>query len=192
MTTSASCPTAETILERRFCLEAISKDNEGKLSRTSKDHEKCEDPRCITFKTTHALKLEVKGGPCDSSLSKLLDGTFFVEKLATAWQRDGEHRACHAGEFEWKGDSTVVRGEITGMTHVGTHRKPAFDPCQKCDDRGYMEGVFCGYVVETRHRELHECHVKGSYRIRFDHSIEAQDTGVRGIFEGVVICPCRA
>ncbi len=191
MAISTSCPGFEEILERRFCLENLSKDAEGKLIRTFKDHQECRDPRCITFKTIHALEMEVKSGPCDSSLGKLFDGAFIVEKLATAFIRDGEQRGCHTGEFLWKGDDTVVRGEITGTTNAGTHRKPVFDPCQKCHAPGYMEGVFCGHVIETAHRELHECQIKGSYRFRFDHSIEAQDTGIRGVFEGLVICPCR-
>lgn len=191
MAISASCPTAETLIERRFCLENLSKDARGELTQTFRDHQECEHPRCITFKTLHNLELEVRKGPCDSALAKYFDGAFIVEKLATALIRDGEQRGCHAGEFVWKGKGVTARGEITGTTNAGTHREPVFDPCQKCHAPGFMEGVFCGKVVDTEVSELKDCEIKGSYRFRFDHSTGFQNTGIRGVFEGLVICPCR-
>lgn len=191
MVISHSCPSFEELIERRFCLENLSKDARGRLTRTFKDHQECGDPPCVTFKTIHALELEVEKGPCDSALAKYFDGAFVVEKLATALIRDGEQRGCHTGDFIWKGTGAVARGEITGTTNAGTHREPFFDPCQKCHAPGYMEGVFCGHVVDTEASELMECQIKGSYRLRFDHSRGFQDTGIKGVFEGLVICPCR-
>lgn len=191
MATIASCPDASEILDKRFCLENLSKNARGELRLSSGDREKCGEPRCVTFKTTHVLKVEAKSGPCDSSLGKHFDGTFVVEKLATAFQIDGEHRGCHAGDFTWHGTGVTAKGSITGITNAGTHRRPIFDPCQECHAPGFMEGLFCGTVVETTIGELRECQIKGTYRFRFDPSIGAQSTSIEGVLEGVVICPCR-
>ena len=79
---------------------------------------------------------------------------------------------------------------MSGMTNVGTHRQPVFDPCQECHDPGYMEGRLCGRIVKADDQRLLGCQVVGAYRFRFDPSEGFQDTGIRGSLEGAVVCTC--
>src|SRR5262249_16994369 len=72
-----------------------------------------------------------------------------------------------------------------------THREPAFRACQRCDERGVMEGRLCGEVVSAENRALRGCQVLGAYRIRFDPGASGGEGEVAGTFEGVIICPCR-
>ena len=59
---------------------------------------------------------------------------------------------------------------MSGVTNAGTHRLPAFKDCQKCDDRGVMEGRICGQIVSPNNPALNGCQVMAAYRIRFDSS----------------------
>ncbi len=183
-----------TILKQDMCLNELSKDLRGELTLNVSDLHKCSVPECRTLKTGHTLKVEaVSHDPCDSKLGRLLDGTIVVGRLITAFNEDGNRRGFHAGDFEWdaSGSGTTIRGRISGVTNVGTHREPAFRECQRCDDGGVMEGRLCGQVVSTHTPELKGCHIVAAYRIKFDPSDKGGEGQVFGTLEGVVICYCQ-
>src|SRR4051795_13609562 len=87
--------------------------------------------------------------------------------------------------------SIQVTGRISAVTNVGTHRAPAFPECQKCDDRGVMEGRLCGQIASTSNPALNGCQIVAAYRIKFDSGSAGGTGGVRGTLEGVVICSCQ-
>ena len=68
---------------------------------------------------------------------------------------------------------------------------PAFTDCQKCDDKGVMEGRLCGQIASTSTPALNGCQVIAAYRIKFDPGATGGQGGVRGTLEGVIICACK-
>jgi hypothetical protein len=183
---------ARELWERRVCLEPVSKNLRGELKLLDRERQECEEPRCLTLKTDHLLRLEVESHePCDSEVGRLLDGTLVVRRLVHALANGtGEGRGLHTGEFRWAGNGVRVAGRLSGMTNVGTHRQPPFDPCQECRAPGWMEGRLCGRIVRAEDRRLVGCQVTAAYRLRFDPSEGFQDTGIRGTLEGLVVCSC--
>ena len=181
------------VLRKSVCLSALSKNMKGVLKPSVKQEHKCEVPTCRTLKTVHALKLAlVVNRPCDSRLSRSFGGSIVIERFVTAFDQDGFHRGAHAGDFVWTSPSGIrAIGRMSGMTNVGTHRRPVFADCQPCDARGVMEGRLCGNVVEARDQALRGCQIMGSYRIKFDQSIAGGSGRVTAVLEGVIICPCR-
>ncbi|MEV0379425.1 hypothetical protein [Nonomuraea sp. NPDC050643] len=175
-----------------LCLDELSKDARGELSRPTAERERCRERDCVTLKTVHTLSLEVRSHvPCDSRLGQALDGRLEVRNLTTAFAGgDGERRGVHAGDVLWNAAGTIVEGNLSGMTNVGTHREPFFEPVQVCDTKGVMEGRLCGEVVRTRDRNLLGARVMATYRLRFDPSREGGSGGVSGTLEGVVISDC--
>lgn len=188
-----SCPDDPPALWKRdVCLNALSKDWRGELNLEEREEHACNKPECKTFKTIHRLKVGVQPHPpCDSSLAKYFDGTLVVERLYTVFDQNGNQRGFHAGDFEWFGQGVRVAGRISGMTNVGTHREPVFEPCERCHHPGIMEGRLCGSVVETDVSELRENQVIGIYRILFDPSEGGGSGSVRATFEGVIVSPCH-
>jgi hypothetical protein len=181
------------ILQQKMCLNAVSKNLKGNFKPTAREKQSCARPECKTLKTVHALRMKTQSNPpCDSPLSKSLEGEFVVERLVTAYEVDGNNRGFHAGDFVWKSMAATIAGRISGMTNVGTHRAPVFQPaCQKCDTRGVMEGRLCGQVVETQNPELKDCHIVGSYRIKFDPSVGGgAGQTVSAVIEAELICRC--
>jgi hypothetical protein len=180
------------ILEKAFCLNALSKNLKGELGLTSSKAQKCQKPECKTLRTVHAVKLKVVGNPpCDSALAKFFDGTLAVDRLVTAFEQDGMHRGFHAGDFVWSGAAgTKIAGRMSGVTNVGTQRLPLKE-CQKCDDRGIMEGRLCGQVMTARDPAVKGCQVVAAYRIKFDPSLKGGSGAAQGVIEGVIICPCQ-
>jgi hypothetical protein len=182
-----------TILQKEWCISALSKDLSGELRLTDSKSHSCHTPSCRTLKTVHGLKVNaVAHQPCDSPSGRLLDGTIVVERLVTVFDQDGTHRGFHAGDFVWHGAAGVqAAGRISGVTNVGTHRAPAFSECQKCDERGVMEGRLCGQITSTSHAALNGCQIIADYRVRFDPSTTGGQGGVRGTLEGVIVCSCQ-
>lgn len=193
MPRQVQCPDdPSTILRQAMCLSALSKDLKGQLRLNASRPRACENPPCKTLKTIHALKLEARAHrPCDSSMGKAFDGIILVERLVTAFDQDGEHRGFHAGDFKWTGTGVRVVGRMSGVTNVGTHRRPAFKDCQSCDARGVMEGRLCGKVVVARDPALRDCQIMAAYRISFKPGAEGGNGPVVATLEGVIICPCR-
>lgn len=183
---------ARELWERRVCLEPVSKNLRGELRLLDGERQECEEPRCLTLKTDHLLKLEVHSHePCDSELGRLLDGVLVVRRLVHALaDGTGLGRGLHTGEFQWAGAGVRVAGRLSGMTNVGTHRQPPFDPCQECRAPGYMEGRLCGRIERAEDGRLVGCQVTAAYRLLFEASEGFQDSGVRGTLEGLVVCSC--
>lgn len=179
------------IFQKPICLSPLSKDLKGELKLIETKAHKCQVPPCETLKTVHALKVEVvHHAPCDSQLAHSFDVILAVPRLVTAFEKDGSHRGFHAGDFEWAGAGLIVKGRISGMTNEGTHRLPIKD-CQKCNDRGIMEGRLCGQVVSAQDPALKGCQVIAAYRIKFDASIQGGSGAVFGTLEGDIICECK-
>ncbi|MDH5521203.1 MAG: hypothetical protein OEZ14_11815 [Acidimicrobiia bacterium] len=179
-----------SLYEKPLCLLPISKNVRGELDLCFSERQECREPGCLTYKTDHVLRLEVQGFDCDGEASACLDGRFLVRNLVHALIEDGQGRGPHTGDFVWRGDCLAVVGEMSGMTNVGTHRAPVFDPCQVCNQRGVLEGRLVGRVVRAKDKRLIGCCVTAVYRIRFDPSEGFSDTGVEGTIEGVIVCPC--
>ena len=180
------------ILEKAFCVSAVSKDLKGELKRTSSKEQKCQTPECKTLRTIHGLKVEVSPTNCDSPAASPLSGTL-TAKIITAFDTDGNHRGVHAGDFSWTGAGGLkITGRMSGVTNEGSHRLPIKD-CQKCNDRGIMEGRLCGQVIDGGQTpKLKGCQIVAAYRIKFDPSITGGDGGVKGTLEGVLVCSCTA
>lgn len=174
--------------KERICMGAVSKDLRGSFFVDTQEEQKCRRPPCVTLKAW--LKFEVKVTPhhaCDSVASRAFDGAISGE-LVFAYIENGYGRGYHLGRLEWAGSRSKLIGRMSGVTNAGTHRGPAA-PCEPCDRRGHMEGRLDAVVVEGEHQG---CRVLATYVIDFDAGFEAQDTGVIGTLEGVLICPCEA
>ena len=179
------------ILEKEFCVTALSKDLRGELKLGSSQAHTCKDPECRTLRTAHGLKVEVSPTTCDTVATRPLNGVLNVN-LSTAFDTDGNHRGFHSGDFTWTGATGVkVTGRMSGVTNEGSHRLPIKD-CQKCSDRGIMEGKLCGEVVEAGNSKLKGCQVIAAYRIKFDSGSAGGSGAVVGTIEGVVVCFCKS
>ncbi len=177
------------IFEKEFCVSAVSKNLKGELGLSDSKEHKCRTPECKTLRTVHGLRVEVVHTVCDSPAARPLDGILNV-KLVTAFDTDGNHRGFHAGDFTWTGSAGLkVTGRMSGVTNEGSHRLPIKD-CQKCSDRGIMEGRLCGQVVEGD-SGLKGCQVIAAYRIKFDSGASGGTGGVVGTIEGVTVCSCK-
>jgi hypothetical protein len=181
---------AATLAEGVLCLDALSKDLEGELVPVAAEPEDCPELDCRTLVTTHLLRVELRRHDCDSELGSVLDGVLLVRNLTTVFAgANPQGRGVHAGDFLWRGHGFRITGTLTGMTNVGTHREPAFEPVQRCDNPGVLEGRFCGQVRAAEPR-LDGSQVTGVYRIRFEPTPEGGRGGVRGTLEGVVLRDC--
>lgn len=179
------------ILGKAFCVSALSKDLKGELGLISSNEQECHEPACKTLRTVHGLKATVVNTACDSATAEPLKGILTV-KLSTAFDTDGMQRGFHAGDFTWTGALGLkVTGRVSGVTNEGSHRPPIQD-CQKCDDRGIMEGKLCGQVGEAGDSKLNGCQVIAAYRIRFDPSVKGGSGAVLGTLEGVIVCFCSS
>jgi hypothetical protein len=182
-----------TIQQKEWCLSVLSKDLSGTLHTTDSKSHQCHTPPCKTLKTVAQLKLKaVSHPPCDSHNGQLLDGPIVVDRLVTVFDQDGVHRGFHAGDFVWQGAPGIqATGRMSGVTNAGTHRLPAFTDCQKCDEKGVMEGRLCGQITSTSNPALNGCQIIADYRIKFDPAATGGQGAVRGTLEGVIICSCQ-
>ena len=180
------------VFEKEYCLSAVSKNLRGEFGPPHPKRHECHKPECKTLRVTQVLKVEVRPEHCDSPLAKNLNGTLVVEKLASAFDQDGNHRGIHAGDFVWTGVAGVtVKGRLSGMTNEGTHRPPAFTECQRCDQRGVMEGLLCGQIDAPAIEDLNGAQITASYRIKFDPTANGPAGAALGTLEGMIITPCR-
>jgi hypothetical protein len=193
MPTQVECPdNPAQIASQKMCLTPLSKNLRGLLRPASNKPQQCETPPCKTLKTVHGLTLSVvRHAPCDPPDNKVFDGDFKIIKLVSAFDQDGHHRGFHAGDFVWAGQGNLrIKGRISGVTNVGTHRQPVFQNCQTCDTRGVMEGRLCGKITQGP-KHLKGCQVFGAYRFKFDATQNTGGAGaIQGTFEGLVICRC--
>jgi hypothetical protein len=180
-----------SLLDRIVCVSPLSKDLEGSLELVYAEPEECRSLECKTLETEHYLKLAVSRHECDSKSAAVLDGTLTSADLAHKFaDADGTRRGVHEATFRWRGAQTLVTGTLRGVTNAGTHRAPAFDECQRCEDPGVMEGLLVGKIRRARDRRLIGCTVQAAYRLRFDASREGGSSGVRGTLEGAIVCDC--
>jgi hypothetical protein len=179
------------LIDRVVCLSELSKDLEGELRLLESEKERCKELDCTTLETVHQLELKVARHDCDSDVGSLLDGTLHSGDLVHKFKDgDGNRRGVHEGTFRWRGRGTLATGTLTGITNAGTHRKPAFDDCQRCDERGVMEGMLIGVIRRARDRRLIGCEVRAAYRLRFDPSEQGGSGAISGTLEGALVCDC--
>ncbi len=177
--------------ERVVCLYSLSKDLEGELRLIESEKERCRKRDCTTLETLHQIELRASRHDCDSDVGALLDGVIHSGDLVHKFEGgDGLRRGVHEGSFRWKGVGALATGTLRGVTNAGTHRRPAFDDCQRCDNPGVMEGLMLGTIPRARDRGLIGCGVQAAYRLRFDPSSEGGSGAVAGTLEGAVICDC--
>lgn len=182
----------DELLDATLCLAEVSKDLEGRLVPLQAEREECPALDCTTLTTRAALALEVAPHACDSRLAALLDGRLVVGDLTTVFvDGDAGRRGMHAGTVRWSGTGVRLQGAISGMTNVGTHREPAFEPAQRCDEQGVLEGRLCARVVRARAPELVGAQVLAVYRMRFELTAEGGEGPVRGTLEGVLVRACE-
>jgi hypothetical protein len=180
-----------SLLDRIVCVSPLSKDLEGELDLVHFERETCRTLRCKTLETQHHLKLAVSRHDCDSEAGGLLDGTLASGDLAHKFaDADGNRRGVHEGTFRWSGSGATAVGTLRGVTNAGTHRPPAFDECQRCDNPGVMEGLLVGTIRRARDRRLVGCTIQAAYRLRFDPSTDGGSGAVRGTLEGAIVCDC--
>ncbi len=183
------------LLEQRVCIHNVSKDARGTLELNAKEPEACGTPECVTLKTVHRFKVELRRHECDSKSGALLDGTLVVERLVTAFERDGLQRGVHAGDFDWFIDGGgLIRGRISGITNAGTHRAPVFKPCERCHEPGVLIGRLCGEIEQAPPGAdyLQRAKVVATYKVQFKASDQGgDDPDIQGTVEGVVIVPCQ-
>jgi hypothetical protein len=129
---------------------------------------------------------------CDSELGKLFDGRLRSKDFTTAYVAgSGERRGTHTASYAWTSSAGLVRGRLQGMTNEGTHREPPFKGCQRCDDRGVMEGRLTGKVTQASDPRLVGAQVVAAYRMNFDPSEDGGEGAVTGTVEGLVVRPCK-
>src|SRR5262249_4393395 len=97
--TCATLTDAKQLWASPICLAVVSRDVKGRLCLLDEEEQACEDQKCRTLKTEHALKVEVVAHErCDSELARRLDGVFLVRQLVTAFaDGSGRNRGLHAG-----------------------------------------------------------------------------------------------
>ncbi|MEM9561683.1 MAG: hypothetical protein AAGA93_03630 [Actinomycetota bacterium] len=188
------------LYQREICLLPVSKNLRGRINLTLSETQACEAEPCQTLKTLHALQLSVASEDCDGEASACLNGgpppVFAVPNLVHALIDDGFGRGPHTGDFFWAGECMTVIGELSGMTNVGTHRNPVFDDCQRCNERGVMEGRLVGRIVRAQDERLINCCLTAVYRLRFeatddfDVPIAQGQPNIFGTLEGAIVCPC--
>jgi len=177
----------ERYYKEPICMIPVSKNFRGEFDLADRDLQKCKHPECETLKALHRMKLEIRSNrPCDSVAARRLDGTI-EGRLFFAFIENGNQRGYHKAQIEWNGATSVLHGQMSGMTNVGTHRDP-LRPCERCDERGHMEGCLDAVVVKGDHKG---CRLLATYVIEFDPSTGSTSTAVEGTLEGVLICDCK-
>lgn len=179
-----------TLLRRRVCLSAISKDVDGEFGGPDAERHACREPECVTLTTIQTLVLKL-GSHADCDRVPELDGEIEVRDLVHVFDTDGNGRGVHSGGLRWASGAGLILGDLSGITNAGTHRSPAFPDCQRCRD-AVLEGQFRGTVCRPREPRFADCRVFGAYRLRIDPGsggVPAQR--VTGTIEGALLCPCR-
>jgi hypothetical protein len=180
------------LIERIVCLDSLSKDLDGELRLVESEEERCRERDCTTLETLHQLELRVARHDCDSDAGAALVGTLHSAGLVHKFEDgDGNRRGIHEGSFRWRGVGALATGTLRGITNAGTHRKPAFEDCQRCDNPGVIEGIPLGTVRRARDRRLLGCGLRAAYRLRFDPSSRGGSGAVTGTLEGAIVCDCR-
>jgi hypothetical protein len=116
---------------------------------------------------------------------------FRVVDLVHVFDRSGEGRGFHSGDFRWDFGRLPVFGRMSGITNAGTHHEPVME-CQRCNDPGFLQGRLCGTIARAEDDALRGAQIFANYAIRVDRiagdGIPGQD--VRGTIEGVLVRGC--
>jgi hypothetical protein len=183
--------TPADLLTSQLCLDELSKDVRGDLRLVGARRHECQEEDCLTLTVEHLLMLELASHACDSALGALLDGRLQSKDLVSVFSAgSGTRRGMHTGTFVWQSAAASIHGRLSGMTNEGTHREPAFSTCQRCDERGVMEGRLCGRIVRTTDQHLSGAQVFAAYRLRFDPGEDGGQSPVAGTIEGLVVRTC--
>lgn len=184
--------TPTDLLTAELCLDELSKDVRGDLHLVEARRHECREEDCLTLTAEHLLRLELTSHACDSALGALFNGRLVSKDLVSVFAAgSGNRRGMHTGTFVWQSATATVHGRLSGMTNEGTHREPAFSACQRCDERGVMEGRLCGRIVRTADQRLTGAQVFAAYRLRFDPGEDGGQSPVAGTIEGLVVRTCR-
>jgi hypothetical protein len=181
------------ILSSEVCVSSLSKDAHGETSLRSSSPHECKEARCVTLRTSAALKLVLtSNSPCDGLLGQDLSGNLSVDVLATAYEKDGLGRGVHAGDFLWTTAKGVgIQGRMSGITNAGLVRAKPFAPnVEKCISEGILVGRFCGQVTRTENPKLRGARIVATYRLKTTASPKGETGTVVGTVEGVVVTPC--
>jgi hypothetical protein len=186
--------TPADLLTAELCLDELSKDVRGDLRLVEARRHECREEDCLTLTAEHLLRLELTSHACDSALGALFNGRLVSKDLVSVFAAgSGNRRGMHTATFVWQSAvaTVTVQGRLAGMTNEGTHREPAFSACQRCDERGIMEGRLCGRIVRTADPRLTGAQVAAAYRLRFDPGEDGGQSPVTGTIEGLVVRTCR-
>jgi hypothetical protein len=175
-----------------LCLNELSKNAEGELTPLAAEPHDCREHDCRTLTVEHLLRLKIDQFDCDSEVGRLFSGELVSKDLTTVHvDGNGENRGLHAATFRWRSAAGTVVGRLSGMTNEGTHREPYFRPCQRCDERGVMEGRLCGRLLRPAEPRLADAQVFAAYRLRFEPSSSGGSGAVQGTIEGLVVRTCK-
>ncbi|SNY60110.1 hypothetical protein SAMN05421748_12153 [Paractinoplanes atraurantiacus] len=176
-----------------MCVAPVSKIVKGRLTEPEPERRECEDPRCLTLTTRQTLELFLDPFDCDDpDVSRpLLNGGIRVTDLVHVFDRSGQGRGFHSGEFRWEAGPLLAFGRLSGITNAGTHHEPVMD-CQRCEDPGFLQGRLCGSIARAEDPALRGAQIFANYALRADRvegdGLHAQD--VRGTIEGVLVRGC--
>src|SRR4051812_24545153 len=134
---------ASTLLTNAYCLEAVSKDVDGKLVVLDVDKRSCQHPTCETLTLVQHLLLNILPSACDGHLlGPVLNGVMRVRNLTTVFVGLSENlRGVHAADFRWDftGGGFVI-GTLNGITNAGIIRPNVFPQCETCDKSDILTG----------------------------------------------------
>ncbi|MCH9687953.1 MAG: hypothetical protein K0V04_41370 [Deltaproteobacteria bacterium] len=186
-----TCSDAVALYGRDYCLLVVSENCEGQIDSVDRRINSCGAGRCDSLRVEFGMDLTLSShSPCDQSNGRF-DGKFRVRELITAYAGPlSKHRGVHRGRFTWHTKTgSTIRGDITGLTNVGTARRPASNCGEHCDNPGTMEGQLQGRLHHAHTPTLDNAEVVGTYRFRFDPT-RSELTTIRGVIEGMVLIPC--
>ena len=175
--------------QERVCLTQISKDLNGTLQVSKREPQICTGPGCETLKIFAAIQAQVTShDPCDQHPE--LDSNLTGE-LLFAFQVREAGRGLFLGQAEWRNDKgLVLPGTMSEIVNAGTHRRPAAQCDELCNERERITGMFEGVV---RNGPQHQgCILLASYALRLHPDIPSLDTSFQGTVEGLLICPCSS
>ena len=173
------------------CLDAVSKDVEGRLMLLAAEDEECRRLDCKSLTTRHAVRARLVAHDCDSDLGRRLDGALMLDRLTTVFQ-DGDPagRGVHAGEFRWFNRGLVISGRLQGITNAGILRRPFEPACEECRQPNVMIGRLCGTVERAFIAGLQGALVTAVYRFEADLRHDTDAVPLVGTIEGAVIQVC--
>jgi hypothetical protein len=181
------------MLEQRMCVSPVSKIVKGRITDPEPERRECDDPKCLSLTTRQLLELLLDPFECDDpEVSRpLLNGVLQVVDLVHVFDRSGDGRGFHSGDFRWEAGRILVFGRMSGITNAGTHHEP-LQECQRCNDPGFLQGRLCGSIARADDPALRGAQIFANYALRVERiagdGIPEQE--LRGTVEGVIVRGC--